>query len=135
VAPVTGPRLCACGCGTSLAGRRDGTLYVDHAHAQRAYRRRLRAALAGAGLPTSLSLRMTDGANGTPTHHGDSRTRSCEAREARSGLQLSYPKAVRVLADAIAPTTPTDADALLRADLILRQALPARQRAKLAKRA
>lgn len=95
-------RPCGCGCGKSLAGRRRTVLYVDHNHAQRAYRKRVAEALRAQGLPERLSLRSAQTANPTKNRNGDG-PRPANVRQASrkrpSGLQVSYVKAHEELHD------------------------------------
>src|SRR5665213_1417609 len=82
-------RLCACNCGQSLEGRDGHVRYVSPAHQQRAYRKRQRDALKAAGLPTSLS-ELVHQAVPTSSRNGDGH----RTARSRSGLQVSYRKAV-----------------------------------------
>lgn len=66
-------RVCACGCGQPLVGRRRGALYVSKTHGQRAYRRRLAAELEAAGLPAALSLQTARATSTTTNGNGDRR--------------------------------------------------------------
>lgn len=84
--------VCKCGCGKRLINRREGTLYFDERCKRRAHRRKVKKALAAAGLPTSLSLQA---ATTTRTRPGDART----AR--RPDLRVSYRRAVDAVADVL----------------------------------
>lgn len=95
---------CACGCGEPLLGRRRGTIYINRTHGQRAYRRRVQAAMTARGLPASLSLRTANTTNPPDSRNGDRRT-SRQARQPRrltpGQVRLSYPKALDVLTAAL----------------------------------
>lgn len=129
-------RVCACGCGKPLDGRASRVKYFDHACASRASRRKLTSDLADAGLPTRLNRSLLAGVmDSTANGHGDSGTRA----RSRSGLQLSFRKAVDVLASYLAATgspsivafsQPTAPKPLI-AEAILVEALSERQRQRL----
>jgi hypothetical protein len=91
---------CACGCGEPLLGRRRGTIYINRTHGQRAYRRRVQAAMTARGLPASLSLRTANTTNPPESRNGDRRA-SREARQPRrltpGQVRLSYPRALDML--------------------------------------
>jgi hypothetical protein len=100
-------RLCACGCKRSLEGMRSGARYASAACRTRGWKAR-------EGITGIRYVRASQ--NGKNRH---------------SGLQLSYHKAVRELADAMDPGNP---ECLEVAGRILARALPARQRAQLQER-
>jgi acyl-homoserine lactone acylase PvdQ len=133
-------RLCACPCKEPLVGRRKSALYLNDAHAQRAYEQRLRDELRSAGLSPSLSKKLAQTTNGTSHHQADGLT-PVSAR--RSGLQVSYRKAVEAVARAIRETEARYGDDswqrrpggnVLLAEEALLPVLPERQRAILAAR-
>lgn len=95
---MSATRLCGCGCGASLLGRRANVRYADDRHRQRAYRGRLRAALAEAGLPVRLNLSATAT---TRNRRGDGRSSSgrvLRRRQPRPDLRISYRRAVVAIA-------------------------------------
>ncbi len=93
------PRLCACGCGRSMDGRSSRAIYFSHACAQRVSRRKLQRELNDAGLPTRLNRSLIVSATvPSQNDHGDRETRS----RSRSGLQVSYRKAVDAMAERLA---------------------------------
>lgn len=99
-------RVCACGCGTSLTGRRANVLYHSPAHKTAAWKAR-------AG-------------------YADQRARKPSPRRttaSRSGRQLPYRKTVDTLTDWIALNWPRATDPHAIAEHVLNQALPDKQRA------
>jgi hypothetical protein len=123
-------RVCACPCKQSLEGRRESVRYIDHTHAQRAYRVRLKESLRSAGLPSSLSLDLVKTTTSTQNHNGDG-YRPVSAR--RSGLQVSFPKAVEVVTALLtsAEVHYGVGDPRMLAERALQRALSDRQRAEL----
>ena len=123
-------RLCACGCGDPLDGRSARALYVSRTHAQRAYRRRLIEDLRAAGLPTSVSRAQLGSSVPVTGGNGGAQT----PRRSRSGAQVSYRKAVEVVAQALSKYSylggPMDGF-IMDAENVLREALPEKQRARI----
>lgn len=96
--------VCGCGCGKQLPVRRNARkLFVDKTHGQRAYRQRVHAACEAAGLPCRVSLQQVRASNGTRDGNGDrhSARNTVQTRSKPSGLQVSFWKAVDVLAAAL----------------------------------
>jgi hypothetical protein len=121
-------RVCACPCQEPLVGRRESVKYIDHTHAQRAYRARLKESLVSAGLPASLSLNLVKTTTSTQNHNGDG-YRAVSAR--RSGLQVSYRKAVLALALNYQREGKPWLHTMAKAERVLQEALSDRQRAQL----
>jgi hypothetical protein len=94
-APVIRKGFCRCGCGERV----EGMMEYWPAHRQRAYRRRVKAEMERAGLPASPSLRAAGVTRGTTARNGDGENVGNGALRSRSGLQVSYRKAVEVLAE------------------------------------
>jgi hypothetical protein len=85
-------RVCVCGCGQSVVGRSAKTLYVDHRHSQRRYRRKLKTAARAAGLPANLSLQTVETASTTNPHHGDApKPRPRRQARPRPGVTVYLP--------------------------------------------
>jgi hypothetical protein len=112
---VTDGRVCACGCGASLAGRRVTVRYVSEQHRQRAYRRRLREAAKAAGLPVTLSLRTVQASNPTRNRSGDGPSAgTAQQRRRREGVSVYFPTvadaelAERMLAESLKRRTAVD---------------------------
>jgi hypothetical protein len=88
--------VCACGCGERLpVERRRGTRFQDERHRQRAYRARVDAAAADAGLPANrgvLTLEAVRQARATGTRNDDAR-KPARARQARrrEGVSVYLP--------------------------------------------
>lgn len=93
-------RRCACGCGASVAGRRDGTLYVDRSHGQRRYRRHLQQTAAAAGLSPSLTLKTIQATNSPGRRNGDA-PKPRKARQSGTSIRISYRKAVKAVGEAV----------------------------------
>lgn len=90
--PEVSPRVCLCGCGTSLEGRRAGTFYVDGAHRQRAHRKRIRDLAGELGVPASLSLETLEATRTLRLRNGDAQVSSPRARRRpREGVTLYLP--------------------------------------------
>jgi hypothetical protein len=97
--PVIRKGFCRCGCGDRV----EGFMEYRPAHRQRAYRRRVKAEMERAGLPASPSLRAAGVSRGTTARNGDApavRNGALRPRS-RSGLQVSYRKAVEAACRAI----------------------------------
>ena len=133
-------RLCACPCKRPLVGRAESAKYIDHSHAQRACRARLKASLRSAGLPSTLSLSLIEATTSTENHNGDGKRAVSVPRSKASGCQVSYRKAVRAVACVICEIEERlGSDEWLRrpggnvrlAEDALRPALPERQRKRL----
>lgn len=109
--PGSGTRACACGCGTSLAGRDYRARYVDAAHRARHWRE-------------------SNGYTRRARERGRQvRLNGLSTPSSPSGLQLSYWKAVRTLAQELEQLGVRDPETHAR--LVLAQALPDRQRTRL----
>lgn len=116
--PVMRDGYCGCGCGDAVL---DGRTYLSATHRQRAYRRRVREEMVRVGLPASPSLRAARVSRPTGSRNGDAQTARNGSQRRRSGLQVSYFKAVEVLTAEVGASR-------LQIELALEQALPARQR-------
>ena len=101
-------RLCLCGCGEPLPRSRKLTAkYVDHRHAQRAYRKRLKERAEAQGVPSSLTFKELDSTNPLGNRHGDGESSARAARATskkprKPSLRISYRKAVDALAEYLA---------------------------------
>lgn len=93
--PVIRKGFSRCGCGDRV----EGFMEYKPAHRQRAYRRRVKAEMERAGLPASPSLRAAGVTRGTTRRNGDAPEPRNGALRSRSGLQVSYRKAVEALAE------------------------------------
>jgi hypothetical protein len=93
--PVLREGFCACGCGEAVNGRK----FVSGAHRQRAYRARVKAEMERVGLPASPSLRAAGMSRPTPPRNGDAENAGKQPQRGRSGMQVSFPKAVAILED------------------------------------
>jgi hypothetical protein len=117
---TTGAKTCACGCGELLVGRRANTRYVNARHRQRAYRRRVQAAMSAHGLPVSLSLQVAQTTSPPTNRNGDARS-GLSARQRRrptpGQVRLSYPKAYALLTDVLRRINVPDPDARARREL------------------
>ena len=122
--PVVRDGYCECGCGRSVAGWRDGTRFASAACRQRHYRKRVKAEMERVGLPASPSLRAAGVSHPARARNGDAESAPNTPQRARSGLQVSYRKAVEVLHAELGASK-------LSIELALERALPARQRATL----
>lgn len=114
-------RRCACPCRQPLGNRRKDVRYIDHKHAQRAYRARVKARAEEAGLPASMSLGAIKATKGTITHNGDGPSARKPRKARREQVRIGYQKAL----DALAAAFPDAKPGLERA---LRNALTPRQR-------
>lgn len=109
-------RLCACGCGESLDGRRKDVRYVSVAHKQRGYRKHLATDLEAAGLPSHLNRSVIPAIDAQPSRR-------------RSGRQISYAKAVAAAKRAVFLFVAADPDEVQQVvEHELRRALPKAQR-------
>lgn len=127
-------RRCGCGCGGSMEGRPRRALYIDHRHAQRAYRKRLAEQLDAAGLPRTLSLQTVETANYPRDRNGDAPAagnRPQRRSRKPSAPRISLRKALRVADEVVAvldgqPVPPAEARRLI--ETVLQQSLSDRQR-------
>lgn len=122
--PVIRKGYCGCGCGEQVSGR---SLYVNPAHRQCEYRKRVKREMEHAGLPAAPSLRVARMSRGTSEDNGDAQMGQNGSQRSRSGVQISYHKAFKAL------TSETDLydEQIERA---LKSALPERQRVLLEER-
>lgn len=129
--PVIRDGFCKCGCGDEVGF---GMQYKNGAHRQRAYRRRVKAEMERVGLPPLPSLRAAGVSRPTDERNGDVPQARKGAPRSRSGLQVSYPKAIKAaiaLAERI-ETCGGDRDEL--AGQFMEDALSPRQREVLQQR-
>lgn len=119
-------RVCACGCGQPLTGRRANVKYVKRSHGQRAYRQRVERAATASGLPARLSLTTVQTPSGTTNRNGDGR----RAVSGRSGRQISYRKAVNEMARVLVAYKVDPYVAGLVAESTMTYCLPERQRGR-----
>lgn len=123
---------CHCPCkGPLPADAMAGQMYIDRNHAQRAYRERVKDAAAAVGLTVAPSFRAIAASTPTRGHNGDAEKRPNGARRARSGIQVSYPKAVAATTAALVEFGVKPWQAPLVAERALADALSARQRERL----
>jgi hypothetical protein len=125
-APPSVLKPCECGeCDKLVSTGGNGRQRFFPGHRQRAYRKRVKTAMEARGLPASPSLRVARAPGPTGERNGD-------AKATRSGLQVSYRKAV----EAVAWILHDDLDiyydeAYRRAEEALREQLSDKQRARL----
>jgi hypothetical protein len=126
--------LVPCACGRSscdkLVDPSGGREYFDERHKQAAYRRRLKEEATAQGVPAAVSFATLNTPTDTRRHNGDAQTARGPVQRRRSGRQVSYSKAVRLLAAQLLlwDAAKTKDKALDLADTIMRDALPERQR-------
>lgn len=126
--PIIRDGLCACGCDEEVGV---GMKYKNGAHRQRAYRRRVKAEMERVGLPPLPSLRAAGVSRPTNGRNGDAPVARKGAQRSRSGLQVSYHKAVEHVADSLEVVIGPRATAVRVAEHTLAKALSPRQRARL----
>ena len=102
-------------------------MYLDNAHCQRAYRKRVKDEANAVGLVVAPSLAAVRAARSTRGGNGEAQTGANAARRTRSGLQLSYWKTRAALIERLGHL-PGGARLI---DEALEAALPARQRDRL----
>jgi hypothetical protein len=123
---------CQCGCRRPLQPDQIGNaMYLSGAHAQRAYRKRVKAEAKAAGLEVAPSLRAVRAMGSPRGHNGDPQTGANGRRRARSGLQVSYRKAVEAAADVLVTFGVSSWAAPVAAENAMRTALSPAQRERL----
>ena len=102
-------------------------MYVDHRHAQRAYRERLKERLGAEGLPTTLTLETLRAMHPARTSNGDAPARPATTRSGgkRSGRQLSYRRTVDLVAELLFAAGHTSCNT--EAERLLEPLLPIKQ--------
>jgi hypothetical protein len=124
--PAAAIPLCACGCKRPA---QRGSKYHDYERCrQRAYRGRVKAAAAAAGLPASISMETVEAATHPTPRNGDARARRNRPQKRRqTDLRISYRKAIDAVTEQLELDAHlTRAHARERAQDALRPCLPPR---------